>query len=303
MTVAGENAVFYNYDSGNRLTSVVQGSFTSSLGYDDLGRRTSLTLPNGIKVFYRYDTASRLTNITYLGAVTNRINNTYDSTGNRASQASGFSVYNLPSQITNSIYNTANQQLAFGAYSMLYDADGNVTNMINGTTTNKLVWSARNQLTNMTGAVTANFLYDGLGRRITRNVSSTTENYAYDGLDVIIQKDSSGSVAARYFRALTVDEPWQRIDVGAANTNRIYLADGLGSVVALADTNKAIQTQYSYDPFGGTTSSGGGNKNTYKFTGREDDGTGLYYYRARYYHPALGRFVSEDPLRYFTVGG
>ena len=35
---------------------------------------------------------------------------------------------------------------------------------------------------------------------------------------------------------------------------------------------------------------------TSKFTAREDDGTGLYYYRARYYHPALGRFVSEDPL-------
>ena len=35
-----------------------------------------------------------------------------------------------------------------------------------------------------------------------------------------------------------------------------------------------------------------------KFTAREDDGTGLYYYRARYYQPALGRFVSEDPIEY-----
>jgi RHS repeat-associated protein len=35
-----------------------------------------------------------------------------------------------------------------------------------------------------------------------------------------------------------------------------------------------------------------------KFTAREDDGTGLYYYRARYYHPALGRFASEDPIGY-----
>jgi RHS repeat-associated protein len=35
-----------------------------------------------------------------------------------------------------------------------------------------------------------------------------------------------------------------------------------------------------------------------KFTAREDDGTGLYYYRARYYHPGLGRFISEDPIGY-----
>lgn len=43
---------------------------------------------------------------------------------------------------------------------MLYDANGNVTNIVSGTTTNRLLWSARNQLTNMTGAVAAYFLYD-----------------------------------------------------------------------------------------------------------------------------------------------
>src|SRR5262249_48328219 len=35
-----------------------------------------------------------------------------------------------------------------------------------------------------------------------------------------------------------------------------------------------------------------------QFTGRENDGTGLYYYRARYYSPQLGRFISEDPLEF-----
>jgi RHS repeat-associated protein len=35
-----------------------------------------------------------------------------------------------------------------------------------------------------------------------------------------------------------------------------------------------------------------------KFTAREDDGTGLYYYRARYYHPSLGRFAREDPVEF-----
>jgi len=106
----------------------------------------------------------------------------------------------------------------------------------------------------------------------------------------------SGTTAASYFRGLAIDEPWQRTDIGAANTNRVYLADGLGSIVALTDTNQVVDTQYFYDPFGGTTNTGTGNKNSYQFTGRENDATGLYYYRARYYHPALGRFISEDPL-------
>ncbi|HWC02779.1 MAG TPA: RHS repeat-associated core domain-containing protein [Methylomirabilota bacterium] len=54
-------------------------------------------------------------------------------------------------------------------------------------------------------------------------------------------------------------------------------------------------------PFGTTTSTGQSNANPSKFTGREDDGTGLYYYRARYYHPGLHRFIREDPLRF--LGG
>jgi RHS repeat-associated protein len=115
-------------------------------------------------------------------------------------------------------------------------------------------------------------------------------------LDIILQKTAAGAVGARYLRGLGIDEPWQRTDIGAANTNRVYLADALGSIVALADTNKVIQTEYDYEPFGTTTTTGTGNKNSYKFTAREDDATGLYYYRARYYHPALGRFVSEDPF-------
>jgi RHS repeat-associated protein len=57
-----------------------------------------------------------------------------------------------------------------------------------------------------------------------------------------------------------------------------------------------VQTSYTFAPFGATTSTGQTNTNPFKFTGREDDGTGLYYYRARYYHPGLQRFVSEDPI-------
>ena len=300
MTVTGETAVFYRYDNANRLTNVTQGTFTSALFYDDAGRRTQLTLPNAIKVLYTYDAASRLTNLTYQAAVTNRIDYGYDDVGNRVAQASKLANYLLPAAVTNSSYNFANQQLTFGTYTMQYDANGNVTNIISGATTNKLFWSSRNQLTGVVAAVSAAFQYDGLGRRVARTVSTVQEKYLYDGLDVILQKDSANAVRGRYFRGLGIDEPWLRSDVGTVNTNRTYLADGLGSIVALADTNRVVQTEYDYEPFGATTTTGAGNKNSYKFTAREDDGTGMYYYRARYYHPALGRFVSEDPIEYLA---
>lgn len=74
------------------------------------------------------------------------------------------------------------------------------------------------------------------------------------------------------------------------------MPDALGSTVALGDGTGTLQTQYTYEPFGFTTQTGTASTNSYKFTGREDDGTGLYYYRARYYLPRLQRFIGEDPI-------
>lgn len=93
--------------------------------------------------------------------------------------------------------------------------------------------------------------------------------------------------------AYSIDEYFGRTDsVGVRN----YLTDALGSSVALADGSGATQTEYTYEPFGATTTSGASTNSSFAFTGREIDPTGLYYYRARYYSPALVRFVSEDPI-------
>lgn len=70
----------------------------------------------------------------------------------------------------------------------------------------------------------------------------------------------------------------------------------LGHTVALTDRTGAVKTSYAYEPYGNTTASGEANANPAQYAGRENDGTGLYYYRARYYHPGFGRFVSEGPI-------
>jgi RHS repeat-associated protein len=95
-----------------------------------------------------------------------------------------------------------------------------------------------------------------------------------------------GATSARPRRSL-----WFEAELAEA-----ALADVLGSTLALADVSGTIQTQYTYEPFGLTTATGTGNTNQRQYTGRENDGTGLYFYRARYYSPTLHRFISEDPL-------
>lgn len=90
-----------------------------------------------------------------------------------------------------------------------------------------------------------------------------------------------------------MDEIFTRTDAaGTANS----LADALGSTLALTNAAGTVATQYTYEPFGNTTVSGLPSANPYQYTGRENDGTGLYFYRARYYNPTLQRFISEDPI-------
>src|SRR6202162_4021538 len=63
------------------------------------------------------------------------------------------------------------------------------------------------------------------------------------------------------------------------------------------------RTKYTYDSFGKLTASTGSLVNPFRYTARESDTeTGLYYYRARYYDPASGRFLSEDPLQFYGGG-
>jgi RHS repeat-associated protein len=95
-----------------------------------------------------------------------------------------------------------------------------------------------------------------------------------------------------------LDEIFAQVNTSATTS---YLLDGGNSTAALTSSSAAITANYYYSPYGNTAQTGTATT-PYNFTGRENDnGTGLYYYRARYYSPQLGRFVSEDPVG--LVGG
>ena len=74
------------------------------------------------------------------------------------------------------------------------------------------------------------------------------------------------------------------------------LRDALGSTIGLVNGAGSLATQYGYEPFGKTITTGSSTTNPYAFAGRELDASGLYFMRARYYNPLLSRFISADPL-------
>jgi RHS repeat-associated protein len=116
-------------------------------------------------------------------------------------------------------------------------------------------------------------------------------SFLYDSAN-IVQELSGSTPTANLLTGLGVDERFTRTDSsGTAN----FLTDALGSTLALTSSSGSTLAQYAYEPFGNTTVTSGSSTNPYEYTGRENDGTGLYYYRARYYSPTTMRFLSEDP--------
>jgi RHS repeat-associated protein len=289
MTVAGQPAVAYSYDNANRLIQIIQGSSVVTFEYDSAGRRTRLTLPNGVSTEYAYDAASRLTGLTYKrgSTVLGTLAYGYDAAGKRTKATGTWARTGLPPAMASATYNAANQQLTVGGSSLSYDLNGSLGTYADTTYT----WDARARLVAIAGpGVSASFQYDPFGRRTQKTINGVTTAYVYDGWTPV--QERTGVATANLLTGLGIDEYLTRTDSEGRSS---LLTDALGSTIALTDDAGVVVAEYTYDPFGATTTTGAASGNPFQYTGRERDGaTGLYHYRTRYYSPTLHRFISED---------
>ncbi len=213
----------------------------------------------------------------------------YDANGQRTSVGGSYARTGLPAALASATYDDANQIAAFGGTSFTYDDNGNLTS--DGV--RSYTWNARNELTSLTGPVNGSFTYDAFGRRRSKTIGGTTTQFLYDGLNPV-QELSGGSPTANLLTGLGIDEYFTRTDAGGV---RNLLTDALGSTIALADGSGTIQTEYSYEPFGGTTTSGGGTGNSFAFTAREADATGLYLLSGKVLRCASAAVHRRRPTR------
>jgi len=260
-TRTGAYPAAYLYDEVYRLKDAVSPGGTEKYEYDDVGNRIKGPGPKDTK--FAYDAANRMTRGKLFG-------HDYDNAGN---------------QTTRITYNVPNKGWAY-------------------------TWNDENKLVKaeqIKGAEkrTVTFAYDPFGRRVEKKLTAavggqiklTTWTYAYDNEDVVLETMAEGitTIVTHYIHGPGIDEP---LALEREGQFYFYHADHLGSVTTITDGSRNVVQNYTYDSFGMVIPQNSF-RNSFTFTGREwDKETGLYYYRARYYDPMEGRFISKDPISF-----
>ena len=138
---------------------------------------------------------------------------------------------------------------------------------------------------------TTDMACNGDGLRASQTVGGNGVSYTWDmnaGLPVILQH----SLDNTYVYGLDLIS---RTDGSGNQEYNLY--DGLGSTIDVMDGAGDWLAGYVYDAFGSIRFQGGSSANEWLFTGEQrDSDTGMYYLRARYYDPAAGRFLTQDPF-------
>jgi RHS repeat-associated protein len=230
-------------------------------------------------------------------------------------------------------HNKLHQVVKAGDVALAYDKSGNMTD--DGSRT--FVYDAFNRIRTVKrkadSLTIGEYTYDAHGRRIRKTISNGglggditngTTDCLYAGNQCVEERQQIGQVdtpVRQYVWGLYIDELIQlRENVSGSPADYYPLQDLLYRTTALTDSAGDIVETYDTDAYGRTLafSSPGPDGHwftdddattsqprcEYIFTGRQyDPESELYYYRARYYNPTLGRFMQRDPVGYRTALG
>ena len=256
-----------------------------------------------------YDSSLRVIKEAYFdadGIETESIEYSYDADGNRLTvsdgDAEGSYSYDNIHQLTDITTTT-------GTETYTYDEGGRMKSITRDGETWNLEYNTADLITLITdaeGNVVVEYEYDSAGRRIEANDAAGNRDYLVapigntDLESPHLVTDENGDLISAYVYGGAM--PLMRLD---ENGNPIYyLTDAMGSVIGLADGSGIEVADFRYDSFGNLRSSTGieGDREElaggdFRFQGQWlESTTDLYHFRARYYDPESGRFVSRDPV-------
>ena len=181
----------------------------------------------------------------------------------------------------------------------VFDNEGRTVSQ-SGSSPRVMTWDAKGRMATLTqGGSAEAYRYDTSNHRIGRSGGALGNlDYYLEG-EHLESVENSGVLQERYFRGASIDELVAGYTMqNGTMTPVLFAHDQVMSVVVQAPLGGGTQALRSFSAFGMSLTTVGAAITRMAYTGREDDGTGLYYYRARYYNPAVGQFASEDPKRF-----
>ena len=271
----------HQYNHVNRLDIVRRGSggATTDFDFNDLYRLSKL------KTNFSGTTYDNQTDFTYtphhqIETIT-RSNQKFLHTGEKGIEG----IYKVNG--LNQYYNVKGNVIS-------YDDNGNLTSHENI----NYFYDVENRLTRITGSISATLKYDPMGKLIQFTAGSTTRFFAYDGDALIAEYDSSNNLVRRHVHLPEVDSPVITYNGNSVSSSlrRFLHRNHQGSIIAESNQGGSLTQLNTYDEFGVPSEDNAGR---FGYTGQVAlESTGLYYYKARIYHPKLGRFLKTDPVGY-----
>jgi RHS repeat-associated protein len=294
----------YSYDGLGRLKNISENGNTASplitITYYAQGPRYQVIRgSSSTTTTYAYDGALRLSSLSQDldgSATSNDLVHSFSFNPANQVRTRAFSntAYEFSQAIPNRTYgiNGLNQYTQIvGATTFSYDLNGNLT--FDGART--FGYDAENRLVSASGGNTLH--YDPSGR-LFRTIGITTTQFLHDGDRLVAEYDANGAMLRRYVPGSRIDEFLIRYDgATVSSSNRKFLHyDNQGSVIAIVDNSGTTVEKNIYDPFGVP---GSNSTSRFRYSGQVFiPELGLYYYKARFYNPTLGRFMQTDPVGY-----
>lgn len=329
--VLNEENTFLNGANSGETTTIVSGKkITSSTGttlnnftyaFDALGNITSTQdTVSGNKSDYTYDVQGQLlTAKNYHGStLAKSYTYTYDTYGNIRSASDGSTTHTY----TYSDTNWLDKLTAFDGHSFQYDNSGNPLSYYNGANYT-FTWENGKELATLTkGSTTTNYQYDVDGLRTKKtNADGSYSDYYWMGSMLLAEQRYNANGTKSYTLVFSYDENDTPIGISikapseTAFTNYYYAKNVEGDVIGLyqwnwsstgAHTTTKVAT-YEYDPWGKllsvkdasgaaiSSASHAALLNPIRYRGYYyDSESSFYYLQARYYDPAICRFLNAD---------
>ena len=306
LTYPDGRTVRYGYDDANRLTSVTDwDNRTTTYVYDAVGRLDRIDHHNGSRQEVDFDVAGQLTRLEEQDGLGNTIReysySGYDHLGLPATETVSPPLLPFALPDVSLSVDAGNKLLAVNGQSVQHDADGNLTQVLLAGQTAALSFDARNRLTQVD---TTSYTYDGEDQRISRTDNDQTTQFITSphgpgNLSRVLVKINPDGSQTYYVYGLGLIAQETVPDGQVQGEYLTYHYDRRGSTIALTDDQGHVTARMRYSPFGQVQVIGQADT-PFLYNGRDGVQTepnGLYYMRARYYHPEIRRFVNRDVLR------